>query len=92
MANRYDIAGPLGEIGPPDVRDQDTFSMPSCSEPGLVYSPEAVRGFQAMEIPHLVTNPIADHVVADPDNGTVPRQHHGLMRHLGVVLTPVVIT
>jgi kynurenine formamidase len=66
----------------------DAFYEGFC-EPGLVYSPELVSWFQDMEVPHLVTDTIANEVTTDPNTGAALPLHCALMRNLGVTLTEI---
>jgi kynurenine formamidase len=59
------------------------------NEPGLVYSRELVEWFQAMEIPNLVTDTLANEQSFDPESKIEMRLHCALMRNLGVVFTEV---
>ena len=58
-------------------------------EPGLTHSRELVDWFQAMEIPNIVTDTIANEVTVDPVSGCVLPLHNALMRNLGVTLTEI---
>jgi kynurenine formamidase len=77
-----------GWIGSFYERDRTEFYK-NFIEPGLTYSPELVNWFQAMEIPNLVTDTIANEVTADPVSGVVLPLHNALMRNLGVALTEI---
>ena len=66
----------------------DTFYDDFC-EPGLTYSKELAEWFQAMEIPNLVTDTIANEVTTDPNTGFALPLHCALMRNLGVALTEI---
>lgn len=59
------------------------------NEPGLTYSRELVEWFQAMEIPNLVTDTIANEQSFDPDTGIQMRLHCALMRNLGIAMTEI---
>jgi kynurenine formamidase len=59
------------------------------NEPGLVYTRELVEWFQAMEIPNLVTDTIANEQSFDPDTGIEMRLHCALMRNLGIAMTEI---
>lgn len=59
------------------------------NEPGLTYSPELVEWFQAMEIPNLVTDTIANEQSYDPETGIEMRLHCALMRNLGIAMTEI---
>jgi kynurenine formamidase len=59
------------------------------NEPGLAYSPELVEWFQAMEIPNLVTDTIANEQSFDPETGIEMRLHCALMRNLGIAMTEI---
>jgi kynurenine formamidase len=59
------------------------------NEPGLAYSRELVEWFQAMEIPNLVTDTIANEQSFDPETGISMRLHCALMRNLGIAMTEV---
>ncbi|PKW25979.1 cyclase family protein [Phycicoccus duodecadis] len=59
------------------------------NEPGLIYSPELVEWFQAMEIPNLVTDTIANERSVDPETGIEMALHCALMRNLGVAFTEI---
>lgn len=59
------------------------------NEPGLVYSRELVEWFQAMEIPNLVTDTVANEQSFDPETGIEMRLHCALMRNLGIAMTEI---
>lgn len=59
------------------------------SEPGLTYSAELVEWFDAMQIPNLVTDTIANEVMRDPVSGVMLPLHCALMRNLGVVMAEI---
>lgn len=59
------------------------------NEPGLTYSRELVEWFQAMEIPNLVTDTLANEQSYDPETGIEMRLHCALMRNLGIAMTEV---
>ena len=59
------------------------------NEPGLVYSRALVEWFQAMEIPNLVTDTIANEQSFDPETGIEMRLHCALMRNLGIAMTEI---
>jgi kynurenine formamidase len=59
------------------------------NEPGLTYSRELVEWFQAMEIPNLVTDTIANEQSYDPETGIEMRLHCALMRNLGIAMTEI---
>jgi kynurenine formamidase len=59
------------------------------NEPGLTYSRELVEWFQAMEIPNLVTDTLANEQSFDPETGIEMRLHCALMRNLGIAMTEV---
>jgi kynurenine formamidase len=59
------------------------------NEPGLTYSRELVEWFQAMEIPNLVTDTIANELSFDPETGIEMALHCALMRNLGVAFTEI---
>lgn len=59
------------------------------NEPGLTYSRELVEWFQAMEIPNLVTDTIANEQSHDPETGIEMRLHCALMRNLGIAMTEI---
>ncbi len=59
------------------------------NEPGLAYSRELVEWFQAMEIPNLVTDTVANEQSFDPETGIEMRLHCALMRNLGIAMTEV---
>ena len=59
------------------------------NEPGLAYSRELVEWFQAMEIPNLVTDTIANEQSYDPETGIEMRLHCALMRDLGIAMTEI---
>jgi kynurenine formamidase len=56
-------------------------------EPGLTFSPELVAWFDAMEIPNLVTDTLANETTFDPQTGIQLVLHAALMRNLGIVFT-----
>jgi kynurenine formamidase len=58
-------------------------------EPGLTFSVALAEWFQAMEIPNLVTDTIANEVTVDPASGVAMPLHGALMRNLGVAMTEV---
>jgi len=59
------------------------------NEPGLTYSRELVEWFQAMEIPNLATDTIANELSFDPETGIEMALHCALMRNLGVAFTEI---
>jgi kynurenine formamidase len=69
-------------------RDRRAF-YDNFSEPGLTYSDALVRWFDAMEIPNLVTDTIANEVTRDPESGVALPLHNALMRNLGVTFTEI---
>ncbi|MCX5515789.1 metal-dependent hydrolase [Kaistia algarum] len=56
-------------------------------EPGLTFSLDLVRWFDAMEIPCLVTDTLANETTYEPDTGMMLVLHAALMRNLGIVFT-----
>jgi len=60
------------------------------NEPGLTYTPELVEWFQAMEIPNLVTDLIANEASLYPGTELELPLHCALMRNLGVAFTEIV--
>lgn len=77
-----------GWIGSFYERDRVEFYK-NFVEPGLTYSLELAQWFQAMEIPNLVTDTIANEVTTDPVSGVVLPLHNALMRNLGVTFTEI---
>jgi len=56
-------------------------------EPGLTFSLDLVRWFDAMQIPCLVTDSLANETTYEPATGAMLVLHAALMRNLGVVFT-----
>jgi kynurenine formamidase len=56
-------------------------------EPGLTFSLDLVRWFDAMQVPSLVTDTLANETTYDPETGLMLVLHAALMRNLGVVFT-----
>ena len=56
-------------------------------EPGLTFSPDLVSWFDAMQIPCLVTDTLANETTYEPQTGVMLPLHGALMRTLGVVFT-----
>jgi kynurenine formamidase len=56
-------------------------------EPGLTYSLELAQWFEAMQIPCLVTDTLANETTFEPNTGAMLVLHAALMRNLGVVFT-----
>lgn len=77
-----------GWIGSFYHRDRTEFYK-NFVEPGLTYSPALVAWFQAMEIPNLATDTIANEVTVDPVSGVALPLHVALMSNLGVTFTEI---
>ena len=71
-----------------ELNDKERF-YDGFNEPGLTYSRELVEWFQEREIPHLVTDTIANEVTYEPTTGVALPLHCALMRNLGVTLTEI---
>ena len=56
-------------------------------EPGLTFSLDLVRWFDAMQIPCLVTDTLANETTYEPATGIMLVLHAALMRNLGIVFT-----
>ncbi len=56
-------------------------------EPGLTFSPDLVAWFDAMQIPCLVTDTLANETTYEPHSGIMLPLHAALMRNLGIVFT-----
>ena len=56
-------------------------------EPGLTFSRDLVAWFDAMQIPCLVTDTLANETTYEPQSGVMLPLHGALMRNLGVVFT-----
>jgi kynurenine formamidase len=56
-------------------------------EPGLTFSLDLVRWFDAMQIPCLVTDTLANETTYEPASGIMLVLHAALMRNLGIVFT-----
>lgn len=67
--------------------DGRTSIGPKYWEPGLTFSPELVAWFDAMQIPSLVTDTLANETTYEPNTGVMLPLHGALMRNLGVVFT-----
>jgi kynurenine formamidase len=60
------------------------------NEPGLTYTRELVEWFQAMQIPNLVTDLIANEATLYPGTELELPLHCALMRNLGIAFTEIV--
>lgn len=60
---------------------------PDYWEPGLTFSRDLVAWFDAMQIPCLVTDTLANETTYEPRTGVMLPLHGALMRNLGVVFT-----
>lgn len=60
---------------------------PDYWEPGLTFSHDLVAWFDAMQIPCLVTDTLANETTYEPQSGVMLPLHGALMRNLGVVFT-----
>jgi kynurenine formamidase len=77
-----------GFIGSYYSRDAGEF-YEDFVEPGLTYSRELAEWFQAMEIPNLVTDTIANEVTYDPRTGVLLPLHAVFLRNLGITMTEI---